>query len=167
MKIEPSTLRAKTLFLEAKMFSNFQSTLFNQDNFYEKFTKDLRHAKSRVVIESPFITKKRMSMIMPILTKLRKRGIKVTINTKPFEEYEPEFGNHVIPIITEMHNIGIDVLFTNGHHRKIAIIDNDILYEGSLNILSQNDSCEIMRRIQDEMSVIEMLKFTGLRKWCR
>lgn len=161
------TLKVKTLFLEIKMFSNFQSTLYNQDNFYENFIKDLRYAKSRVIIESPFITERRMSIIMPVLVKLRRRGIKITVNTKPYEECEPKFRNQTISIVNEMHNIGIDVLFTNGHHRKIAVIDSDVLYEGSLNILSQNDSCEIMRRIQDEIAVIEMLKFTGLRKWCK
>ncbi|HPF30831.1 MAG TPA: hypothetical protein PLO25_00775 [Candidatus Saccharibacteria bacterium] len=58
------------------------------------------------------------------------------------------------------------MLFTSGHHRKLVIIDG-ILWEGSLNILSQNDSCELMRRMQPEELVKEMLRFTGLKKWVR
>lgn len=69
--------------------------------------------------------------------------------------------------IGQLQDIGIIVLFTKGHHRKLAIIDDDILYEGSLNILSQNDSCEIMRRIEDEVSTLQMLRFIGLEKWCK
>ena len=48
--------------------------------------------------------------------------------------------------IHTLQELDVTVLMTVGHHRKIAIVD-DILYEGSLNILSQNDSCELMRRI--------------------
>jgi hypothetical protein len=65
-----------------------------------------------------------------------------------------------------MQDMGIEVLMTVGHHRKLAIIDENILWEGSLNILSQNDSCEIMRQIYSVESVKEMLRFTGIRKWC-
>jgi hypothetical protein len=65
-----------------------------------------------------------------------------------------------------LQEMDITVLMTVGHHRKIAIIDNT-LYEGSLNILSQNDSSELMRRIDDASSVREMLRFIRLEKWCK
>jgi hypothetical protein len=38
-----------------------------------------------------------------------------------------------------LQKLGVQVLYTSGHHRKLAIIDREILYEGSLNIPSQND----------------------------
>lgn len=65
-----------------------------------------------------------------------------------------------------MQNVGIEVLITVGHHRRLAIIDKGILWEGSLNILSQNDSCELMRRINSDKAVKEILQFTGIKKWC-
>ena len=65
-----------------------------------------------------------------------------------------------------MQDLGIEVLMTGGHHRKLAIIDDAILWEGSLNILSQNDSCELMRRIKSDVAVKELLRFTGMKRWC-
>lgn len=65
-----------------------------------------------------------------------------------------------------MQDLGIEVLVTGGHHRKLAIIDDNVLWEGSLNILSQNDSCEVMRRIKSDVAANEMIRFTGIRKWC-
>ena len=82
--------------------------------------------------------------------------------TKNHSRYQ-EQATVVVEIIQDL---GVKVLFTNGHHRKIAIVD-DILYEGSLNILSQNDSCELMRRIDDASSVREMIRFIRLEKWCK
>jgi hypothetical protein len=67
--------------------------------------------------------------------------------------------------IAVLQDIGAEVLFTGGHHRKLAILDRRVLWEGSLNILSQNDSCEIMRRIESEELAREMYYFVGLDKF--
>jgi hypothetical protein len=45
------------------------------------------------------------------------------------------------------------------HHRKLAILDKKILWEGSLNILSQIYSREIMRRIDNQDLTLEMFNF--------
>ena len=63
-----------------------------------------------------------------------------------------------------MQELGVKVLYTVKHHRKIAVID-DVLWEGSLNIFSQNDSCEIMRRILSSTLAEEMLRFTDAAKY--
>ena len=144
----------------------FNSSLFNQDTFYKAFTKDLENAKRIAIIESPFITKKRINILLPIFQKLRAKGIRIVINTKPFDEHEPIYREQAIWAVGVMQELGIEVLMTVGHHRKIAVID-DVLWEGSLNILSQNDSCELMRRMQSKELVEEMLRFTGLKKWTR
>lgn len=141
------------------------STLFSQDDFYKAFEYDLSHAKSRVIIESPFITRKRVTALMPTFKQLLKNDIHITINTKPIEEHEAVYQNEVAEIIGYLEANGVMVLVTGGHHRKLAIIDRDILWEGSLNILSQNDSCEVMRRIYAEQAVNQMLAFLRLDKF--
>ena len=148
------------------MFRLTSSSLYDQSTFYDRFYKDLRGAKRRVVIESPFITQRRSTPLFTTISKLKKRRVEVIVNTKPIEEHDSQYQDQVAAAVEMMQNRGVRVLFTNGHHRKIAIID-DILYEGSLNILSQNDSCELMRRIDDASSVQEMLRFIRLEKWCK
>lgn len=62
--------------------------------------------------------------------------------------------------------LGIQVLLCVGnHHRKLAILDRKILWEGSLNILSQTHSREIMRRIENEEIAAEMFNFLKLGKF--
>ena len=111
----------------------FNSSLFNQDIFYKAFTKDLENAKRIVIIESPFITKKRINILLPIFKKLRTKGIRIVINTKPFDEHDPIYREQAVWAVGVMQELGIEVLMTVGHHRKIAVID-DVLWEGSLNI---------------------------------
>lgn len=149
------------------MFNLTSSRLYDQTTFYCAFLRDLRSAKIRVIVESPFITEKRMALLLPALLKLRSRGVRIIINTKPFEEHEQSHQVQAIWAVDIMQDIGIEVLMTAGHHRKLAIIDDGILWEGSLNILSQNDSCELMRRIRSDRAVKEILQFTGVKKWCQ
>lgn len=143
------------------------SILLNQDNFYNAFIKDMARARYEVIIESPFISLKRLGYLLPTLRKLAQRGVRIIINTKPIGEQEVDYAWQVEECMAELEEIGAEVLITGGHHRKLAIIDRQILYEGSLNILSQNDSCEVMRRIHSEQLATQMINFIGISKFIR
>ncbi len=145
---------------------NMNSGLYSQDTFYKAFQRDLSSAKSLVIIESPFITQRRVACLLSVIEKLKRRGVRVVVNTKPISEHDSTMAYQAGVAIGALQEMGVIVLMTIGHHRKLAIID-DVLYEGSLNILSQNDSCELMRRIDDASSVQEMLRFIKLEKWCK
>lgn len=149
------------------IFFSTSSSLYDQDTFYRPFERDLARARVCVIIESPFITTKRISRLLPIITKLCNRGVKVIINTKPLDEHDTALRDQATYAIADLQGTGVKVLFTSGHHRKLAIIDDTVLYEGSLNILSQSSSCEVMRRIEDKTSALQMLRFIGLEKWCK
>lgn len=136
------------------------SQLFDNDTFYKKFTSDLWCVRRRVYIESPFITTKRIEQLLPILKKLHSKGVHLTVNTRCPDEHEGVYINQAFNAVQAMQEAGVTVLYTVKLHRKLAVID-DVLWEGSLNILSQNDSCEIMRRIQSAILANEMLQFTG------
>jgi phosphatidylserine/phosphatidylglycerophosphate/cardiolipin synthase-like enzyme len=138
------------------------STLLDQDNFYDAFAKDLLRAKHEVIIESPFISFKHINYLLPTFRRLIQRNVQIVINTKPLDEQDPDYIWQTEECITILQKLGVQVLVTGGHHRKLAIIDRQVLYEGSLNILSQNDSCEIMRRVDSERLAGQMIEFIRL-----
>lgn len=138
------------------------SRLFDNNSFYKAFERDLRRAKQSVIIESPFITSRRMEQLLPILIKLCHKGVRVVVNTRNPEEHHEEYMIQAEGAVAAMQSIGIKVLYTVKHHRKLAIIDDEILWEGSLNILSQGDSCEVMRRTVSSSLAWQMICFTKL-----
>ncbi len=141
------------------------SRLYNNETFYYAFEKDLQHAVSFVLIESPFITTRRMETLSPIIRKLRRRGVVIVVNTHNPEEHNHDYAPQAYGAIRTVQDMGVKVLYTVKHHRKLAIVDDAILWEGSLNILSQSDSCEMMRRITSRTAVTELLEFTGVQRW--
>ncbi len=138
------------------------SALFDNNTFYKAFERDLRRARKSVIIESPFITRRRMEHLLPLLMKLRHKGVRIVVNTRSPEEHNEEYAIQAEDAVTAMQDIGIKVLYTVKHHRKLAIIDEEILWEGSLNILSQGDSCEVMRRTVSNSIAWQMIRFTKL-----
>lgn len=142
------------------------SKLYDETTFYQAFLRDLRHCKKEVIIESPYMTTNRVASLAPILRKLTKNGVKVSVNTR-FPGHHDQLLRIQAWIVTkELKGMGVRVHFFNDyHHRKIAVLDNRILYEGSLNILSQNHSREIMRRVESEQLVKQMIQFLRLKKW--
>jgi len=139
------------------------SKLFDETNFYKRFLKDLKNAKNEVIIESPYITSTRMEVLTPVFQRLLHKKVKIHLFTRDPAEHEGDFIHQATNEILICSDMGINVVLQNGlHHRKIAIIDRQILWEGRLNILSHTRSKEIMRRIEGKQPAREMFGFLKL-----
>ena len=143
------------------------SSLHNQDTFFGVFHRDIKQCQKELIIESPFITERRMQVLLPILQKLRKRGVSILVNTRNPDEHDEVYGVQATEAVAQMQALGITVLYTAGHHRKLAIIDRKVIWEGSLNILSFNDSCEIMRKITSTTLAKQLIDFTAVDTYLR
>lgn len=136
------------------------SSLYDETTFYQQFTKDLLRCSSEVVVESPFITCERMTKLYPIFETLIKRKVKVYVFTRDPREHTESMEVQSETEIQRFERLGVQVFLCRGnHHRKLAVLDRKVLWEGSLNILSQVKSREIMRRIDNLESAIEMYNF--------
>ncbi len=144
----------------------FTSELHNEKTFYQAFVKDLMSCRKEIIIESPFITTERMNGFRSVFNNILEKGVKIYIFTRDPKEHEWNMALQSEAEIQNFERTGIQTLIALGnHHRKLAILDRKILWEGSLNILSQNNSREIMRRIESERFASEMFNFLRLDKF--
>ena len=143
------------------------SKLLDEETFYPALLKDLNNCGRELIIECPFITNRRLSQLLPTLQKLKQRKVRIVINTRdPHEHDEERRRDEAHRAIAKLQREGIQVLYTGSHHRKLVILDRSILYEGSLNVLSQNNSCEIMRRIESVQLAWQMVRFIRIDTTC-
>lgn len=107
-----------------------------------------------------------MSKLFPVFETLIRRGIRVYIFTRDPREHTESMEVQSEVEIQRFERLGVQVFLCRGnHHRKLAILDRKILWEGSLNILSQVKSREIMKRIEEEESAIEMFEFLDFARF--
>lgn len=139
------------------------SQLFDENTFYQQFLKDVQNCTEEVIIESPYITSERTAQFIPIFQKLLKKSVVIYVLTRDPREHELKLELQAEQEITKFENIGVHTFICKGNdHRKLAILDRKILWEGSLNILSQTRSREIMRRIEGKEMAMQMFNFLRL-----
>ncbi len=114
------------------------SKLFDEDTFYKQFITDLKNCKNEVIIASPYITTQRMCTLKRHFEALVSRKVKVYVITRNPYDHDLSMQQQAEAEIRNFEMIGVQVLInTDYNHRKVAILDRKILWEGSLNILSQ------------------------------
>ena len=154
----------KLMYSVSKVFHTDSTSLHDQMNFYSDFERDLNQCKTEALIECPFITSNRVASLLPIFEKMRSRGVRIIVNTRHHDEHEYPYNSQAESAIATLQALDVTILFTGKHHRKLAILDNEILWEGSLNILSHSNSCEVMRRTQSKAHAMAMRRFINIDK---
>lgn len=150
-------------FHKSKRMSIEQSQLFDDRSFFKAFSKDYKNARRQVIIESPFISIRRSRELADITKRLIKRGVKVSVLTRAPESHTQLMARQSISGIEILKTAGIKVkCFKDLRHRKIAMIDNEILWEGSLNMLSHSNSKELMRRTVSEQQCRQVARLTSV-----
>jgi phosphatidylserine/phosphatidylglycerophosphate/cardiolipin synthase-like enzyme len=143
------------------------SQLFDEATFYKAFINDLRSATKSVVIESPYLTEKRAVQFSKLFKNLKKRDVSVRINTRNPRHHDKTLEIQAWRAMKILRANGVKVyICSDMRHRKLAVIDDCILWDGSLNILSQAHSKEIMRRTNSVTLCSQMVAFTRLKSWC-
>lgn len=139
------------------------STLCDESTFYKMFSNDLKHALRDVVIESPYLTINRTEMLLPLFDKLTRYGVRIRVNTRHPSHHDKGMCAQAWQSVDRLRIIGVTVKFYDDmRHRKLAIIDGQVLWEGSLNIMSQGNSREVMRRIQSPVLARQMADFCSI-----
>lgn len=139
-----------------------QITHCSDQDFLESFRNDLASSLNLVIILSPFLSENRAVNYYPVMRSLVTRQVKMDVYTRPGNEQPESLREHYGEVINKLKNIGAQIYIRPGMHEKIGVIDSKILWHGSLNILSHNNTRESMLRFESVDLVYEVLIDLGL-----
>lgn len=128
---------------------------YTGEEFWPAFHNDLAHAQNELIIFSPFLTSDRFGKLHLIFTQLLNKGINIYLITLPPNQ-QPIAMQGSKEVIIKLREMGVTVKFRQSMHEKIAIIDREFKWIGSLNILSHNSNKEYMERVKGESSANEI-----------
>ncbi|HYA43212.1 MAG TPA: phospholipase D-like domain-containing protein [Syntrophobacteraceae bacterium] len=132
--------------------------LYSEKNFWAKFFQDVKLSHQRLIILSPFLSVRRSSIFMDYFRASKDKGIEIRVYTRPRNQQTGEMANQAHIVIEQFRSIGVIVIERHSMHQKVAIIDDAIAWEGSLNILSHKDTGEHMRRFEGSSAVEEIIR---------
>lgn len=156
--------KASRLISKGNIESDSSRIIVTQDDFYPLLLNDIDTANTRVVIYSPFITRNRMSELQPTFLSAISKGVRIFLVTKPLQERGKRSEEEFRYMEHTLENWGATVIHKRGMHEKLVIIDDNILWSGSLNPLSYSDTQEIMERRVSKKIIQEYSQIIRLDK---
>lgn len=133
-----------------------ERTVVTQEEFYPLFISDLRNAKQRIVMYSPFMTQNRIAHMLPVIEEARQRKLAVTVVTKAPQERRKKEKMGYDSIERQLARIGVSVVHKYKMHEKLVFLDDEIVWHGSLNPLSFSNTQEVMIRSQSKTVFAEL-----------
>lgn len=121
--------------------------IFDNSNFLPVYSNDIMNASREILIVSPFVTKKRTLLMAQNLKTACANNVKVIVITRPPEEYKEKHLNTWQEAIDELKSSGVALILKSKIHQKFALIDQKIVWYGSINLLSYGSAEESMMRI--------------------
>ena len=144
-----------------KLIVDTSFTIYDQTNFYQAFLEDMKRAKSRIVIFSPFISRKRVETLLTDFRGISQRGIPIYIITrKTKSEVVEDLLTNDVKIIFAAKGLGFEEF--DKFHFKLALVDSSVIYYGSLNILAQFESAESMIAFRTKKTVTQLIRNFGI-----
>jgi PLD-like domain len=134
----------------------------SEQDFLEAFRADLAGSVDWVVILSPFLSQSRAVHYYPVLQVLNARGVTVDVYARPWNEQPESLREHYGIVEQGLRRAGVKFHVRSGMHEKVGVIDGRVLWHGSLNIFSHNNTRESMLRIESSALVYDVLADLGI-----
>jgi superfamily II DNA or RNA helicase len=131
--------------------------IFDNTTFLPVYKNDLLNAARGILIVSPFVTKRRVSQMLPFLAAALDRKIKVVVFTRPAADFKEKDRPALEEILALLHAAGVHMAFRSNIHQKFAVFDQKIVWYGSINLLSFGRAEESILRLENPGIADELL----------
>ena len=149
-----------SIWTEDKQPKQTINAIYDSGNYTEKFERDLVEAEKTIVISSPNISQDKIERFLYLIKERQEEGVKVTVITTDPEEII--YGNSDIcyELIREMEQIGINVITKTEVEERFAVIDNELVWHGGMNLLGKVDVWDNLMRIKSQEVAAELLEMS-------
>ena len=121
--------------------------IYDQNTFQERFLQDVANAKETVVIVSPFVTVRRVRWIEGVLAQCMRKRVKVSVVTRDPATLPVKSRALARTAIQMLQAQRAEIVCLQGIHQKYAVMDDSIVWYGSVNLLSFGASQESVMRL--------------------
>ena len=138
-----------------------QNAIYDSSNYVERFESDLVGANKTIVISSPLLDYSKVNRFISIVQKRQDDGVSITVFTQIADNYL--YGNidDVNEIILMMNQQGIKIVQLEEISSCFAVIDNELVWHGGMNLLGKVDSWDNLIRIIDKDIAAELIGMMG------
>jgi len=146
------------------------NAIYDIENYAETYWRDLEEARSTVIVSSPRLNNQKVNRIIKALGKRQELGIKVTVVTWHPDAYKYGRDDTRMELMERLRKAGFEIRLVEESCEHYAVIDNEIVWYGSMNLLSKEDAEDNLMRVSSKDIAAELLEMTfgaraGMQKW--
>ena len=134
------------------------NAIFDSVNYTEKFEQDIVESEKMVVISSPDIRQDKIDRFLLLIKKRQEVGVKVTVITTDPEDITYGKSDVCHELIRAMQLVGINVITRTEVEECFAVIDDEIVWHGGMNLLGKADVWDNLMRIRNPQVATELLE---------
>jgi len=132
--------------------------IFDNTNFFPVYHNDLMNAGREVIIVSPFVTRRRALQMLPTLEAALAKRVSVVVVTRPADTYKEKNRLVLKESLSSLQASWVRLVFRANIHQKFAVIDQKVVWYGSINLLSYGSAQESLMRLASPNIAQELLQ---------
>lgn len=136
------------------------NAIYDIENYAEIYWKDIEEANSTVVVSSPRLNNQKVDCMINIFENRQKLGVRVTIVTWHPDAYKYGRDDARMELMERLRKAGFEIRLVEESCEHYAVIDNEIVWYGSMNLLSKEDAEDNLMRVCSKDIAAELLEMT-------
>jgi len=136
------------------------NAIYDNESYGEIYEKDLLEANNNIIISSPGINEKKVKRIISLVGGRQESGATLIVITLKAESYPENRVEKTTQLINQLIGAGIKVMQKPIMHEHYAIIDGEIVWYGSMNLLSGEKEDDNLMRVVSREIAQELMEIT-------
>ena len=136
------------------------NTIFDIDSYEKVYAKDLLEANKEIIISSPGLNHAKVDAFVKLIKHRQEDGVKLTVITLNPEGYPEEKIQDTKRLVEILKNCGVRIKLQEHMHEHFAIIDEEIVWYGSMNFLSRAKADDNLMRVKSKDVAQELLEIS-------
>jgi superfamily II DNA or RNA helicase len=146
------------------------NAIYDIESYAEIYWRDIEEAISDVIISSPRLNNQKVNHLIALLGKRQELGVKVTIVTWHPDAYKYGRDDVRMELMERLRKAGFEIRLVEETCEHYAVIDRNIVWYGSMNLLSKEDADDNLMRVCSKDIAAELLEMTfgseaDMQKW--
>ena len=146
------------------------NAIYDMESYAEIYWRDIEEAISDVIISSPRLNNQKVNHLIALLGKRQELGVKVTIVTWHPDAYKYGRDDVRMELMERLRKAGFEIRLVEETCEHYAVIDRNIVWYGSMNLLSKEDAEDNLMRVCSKEIAAELLEMTfgseaDMQKW--
>jgi len=142
------------------------NAIYDAGNYSDTFERDIIEANKTIIISSPELIREKVDRFLYIVRSRQEAGVRITVITTDPDRVLDSSSGYYMELISNMTSNGINVIPRDEVLEHFAVIDDDIVWHGGVNLLGHDDIWDNLIRIKSPIIAAELIELSlGDDKW--